>query len=178
MKQFAWTAAFTIFVCACQSSTESKEEQQQTPDSMTMIPTDTMIQITDTAVTPTLVESWRSYEGFDGKYAADIGLLQQSPLKNRLKKLLGKEESDFIQRYKVTPPIEVESGILFNEGCKPHNCTVEEAALAVDMKQDLLYVGIARNKVVTLFGERGDTAYPQKLRDWKKKFEEAEVAAQ
>ncbi|GEP96732.1 hypothetical protein [Chitinophaga cymbidii] len=177
MKHIAWTAAFAIFVYACQS-TSSTQDQQQTPDSMTMIPTDTMIQITDTALTPTLVESWTAYEGFDGKYAADVKLLQQKPLKDRMKQLLGKEENDFIQRYKVTPPIEVESGVLFNEGCKPHNCTVEEAALAVDMKQDLLYVGIARNKVVTLFGERGDTAYPQKLRDWKKKFEEPVGAAQ
>lgn len=175
MKRIIAAAAFLIFVYACQSSV-NKNVVQQTPDSMTMIPTDTMIQITDTAVIPSLVESWRTYEGFSGKYAADIALLQQNPLKNRLKKLLGKEENDFRQRYKVTPPIEVESGILFNEGCKPHNCTVEEAALAVNMNADLLYVGIARNKIVTLFAEKGDTAYPQKLLDWKNKFEAAEEA--
>lgn len=175
MKRIIAAAAFLIFVYACQSSVKTNVAEQ-TPDSMTMIPTDTMIQITDTAVIPALVESWRTYEGFNGKYAADIGLLQQKPLKDRMKKLLGKEENDFVQRYKVTPPIEVESGILFNEGCKPHNCTVEEAALAVDMNADLLYVGIARNKTVTLFAEKGDTAYPRKLLDWKNKFEAAEGA--
>lgn len=164
-------AALAVFIYACQS-TGGHTEEQQPPDSLTMIPTDTMIQVTDTVLTPSLVESWRSYESFNGKYAADTRLLQQKPLKDRLKKLLGKEENDFLQRYKVTPPIEVEAGILFNEGCKPHNCTVEEAALAVNMNDDILYVGIARNRTVKLFGEKGDTAWPQKLVDWKKKFDE------
>ena len=160
-----------LVITACGSPSESSKARKA-PDSVTMIPTDTMIQTTDTSIIPSLVESWKSYEAFNGKYALEVKLLQQHPLKSRLKAILGEEEKDFMLRYKVTPPIEVESGILFNEGCKPHDCTVEEAAIAIDMRKDVIYVGIARNKAVKLFGERGDSAYPEKLLQWMMKFEE------
>lgn len=164
-------AILCILLAACSSPSESSRNKKA-PDSVTMIPTDTMIQTTDTSIIPSLVESWKTYEAFNGKYALDVKLLQQHPLKNRLKAILGEEEKEFMLRYKVTPPIEVESGILFNEGCKPHDCTVEEAAIAIDMRKDVIYVGIARNKAVKLFGERGDSAYPEKLLQWMMKFEE------
>lgn len=170
MKKFLCVAGISIFVYACQSDAP-KQEETQAPDSISMVPTDTMIQVTDTAIMPVLVESWKTFEGYDSKYAADVKLLDQKPLKERLQKLLGKEVKDFTERYKVTPPIVVDGGVLFNEGCRPHDCTIEEAALAIDMKQDLIYIGIARKKVITLYGERGDTAWPQALREWKKKFE-------
>lgn len=141
------------------------------PDSVVMTPTDTMITITDTAVVPALVESWKAFEQYNGKYAADVKLLQKQPLKERLKAMLGEEEKDFASRYGTTPPIEIDNGILFNEGCKPHNCSVEEAAIAIDMKKDVIYIGIARNRVVKLYGENGDSAYPDKLLQWMMKFE-------
>ncbi len=170
-RNLVWVAmSTTLLLYACQHQAAS-HAQQKPPDSMTMIPTDTMIHVTDTTVVPTLVESWTSYESYNGKYAADIRLLQLRPLRIRLRELLKEEEEDFVQRYKVTPPIEIESGILFNEGCKPHSCTVDEAALAIDMKRDVIYVGIARDRNVKLYGERGDSAYPGKLLKWMEKFE-------
>lgn len=165
------TAAVCCLALACNSPSGSGKKQVR-PDSVVMIPTDTMIHITDTTVTPSLIESWKTFEKYNGKYAADIKLLEQKPLKTRLKEILGKEEADFIARYKVTPPLEVDGGLLFNEGCKPHNCGVEEAAIAIDMKKDVIYIGIARNKAVKLYGEKGDAAYPEKLMQWMMKFEE------
>ncbi len=165
--------AILLVITSCGNPAESNKEKKA-PDSVVMIPTDTMIQTTDTSIIPSLVESWKSYEAFSGKYALDVKLLQQHPLKSRLKAILGEDEKEFMLRYKVTPPIEVESGILFNEGCKPHDCTVEEAAIAIDMRKDVIYVGIARNKAVKLFGERGDSAYPEKLLKWMMKFEDGQ----
>lgn len=158
---------------ACQSRQQPETESSQ-PDSVVMTPSDTMITITDTAVVPALVESWKTFEQYNGKYAADVKLLQKQPLNERLKAMLGAEEKDFASRYGTTPPIEVDNGILFNEGCKPHNCSVEEAAIAIDMKKDVIYIGIARNKVVKLYGENGDSAYPDKLLQWMMKFESAQ----
>ncbi|MRG45682.1 hypothetical protein GFS24_11175 [Chitinophaga sp. SYP-B3965] len=172
MYKFSILCVVILAMIACGSPTE-KSVIKKTPDSVTMIPTDTMIQTTDTSIIPSLVESWKSYEAYNGKYAADVKLLQLHPLKGRIKAILGADEADFMLRYKVTPPIEVESGILFNEGCKPHDCTVEEAAIAIDMRKDVIYVGIARNKAVKLYGERGDSAYPEKLLQWMMKFEES-----
>jgi len=167
--KYGFLLAATLIV-ACQSQ-QPEESGSHTPDSVVMTPTDTMITLTDTAVIPALVESWKSFEQYNGKYAADIKLLMKQPLKERLKAMLGAEEKDFVARYGTTPPIEVENGVLFNEGCKPHNCSIEEAAIAIDMKKDVIYVGIARNKVVKLYGERGDSAYPEKLLQWMMKFE-------
>lgn len=155
---------------ACQPR-QQPENETHVPDSVVMTPTDTMITITDTAVVPAMVESWKSFEQWNGKYASDVKLLGKQPLKDRLKAMLGAEEKDFVSRYGTTPPIEIDNGVLFNEGCKPHNCSVEEAAIAIDMKKDVIYVGIARNKVVKLYGEKGDSAYPDKLLQWMMKFE-------
>ena len=105
---------------ACQPR-QKPETGSSPPDSVVMTPTDTMITITDTAVVPALVESWKTFEQYNGKYASDVKLLQKQPLKERLKAILGAEEKDFTNRYGTTPPIEVDNGILFNEGCKPHN---------------------------------------------------------
>jgi hypothetical protein len=166
--------AVTAICClalACNNPAETGKKQAK-PDSVVMIPTDTMIHITDTTVIPSLIESWKTFEKYNGKYAADVKLLDQKPLRQRLREMLEKEEADFEERFKVSPPVEIESGILFNEGCKPHNCGVEEAAIAIDMKKDVIYIGIARKKAVKLYGEKGDTAYPEKLLRWMMKFEE------
>lgn len=163
--------ALAYALSACHTA-PSSQEKQKTPDSMVMIPTDTMIRATDTAVQPVLVESWKAFEANGGKYASDIGLLELDPLARRLKALLGKHQKDFMQRFSVAPPIEIETGILFNEGCKPHNCMLDEAAIAIDMQKDQIYAGIAKDRKVMLFSEKGDTAYPEKLLSWKKKFEE------
>ncbi|MGX5819853.1 hypothetical protein ACWKWU_16780 [Chitinophaga lutea] len=171
-------AAALLAAMACHSPSGEKKGKAA-GDSLIMIPTDTMVQLTDTmihltdtTITPALVESWKSFEQFNGKYAADVRLLQHRTLRQRFKQLLGADEAAFMQRFMVTPPIEVESGVLFNEGCKPHNCTLEEAAIAIDMKRDIIYAGIARNKIVQLYGERGDTSYPYKLVTWMEKFED------
>jgi hypothetical protein len=172
------TSSITTFACiiclaatACNAPAGHKQEKRS-PDSVTMIPADTMVHTTDTTITPALVESWKSFEQFNGKYALDVHLLSKSPLAGRLRQLLGAELAEFSKRYKVMPPIEVENGILFNEGCKPHDCSVEEAAIAIDMKRDVIYIGIARNKSVKLYGEKEDSAYPEKLLKWMMKFEE------
>ncbi|WP_109698746.1 hypothetical protein [Chitinophaga deserti] len=170
--KYAILAVLALAV-ACQPKAAGTTEKT-VPDSLVMTPTDTMITITDTAVTPALVESWKTFEQYNGKYASDVKLLQQQPLKDRLKAMLGTEEKDFTTRYGTMPPIEVDNGILFNEGCKPHNCSIEEAAIAIDMNKDVIYIGIARNKVVKLYGEKGDSAYPEKLLQWMMKFETPE----
>lgn len=166
-----YIACICLALAACNTPAGNKQEKRL-PDSLTMIPADTMIHTTDTTITPALVESWKSYEQYNGKYAQDVNLVGQNPLRQRLKQLLGADEAEFLKRYKVMPPIEVENGILFNEGCKPHDCTVEEAAIAIDMKRDVIYIGIARNRAVKLYGEKEDTSYPEKLLKWMMKFEE------
>jgi hypothetical protein len=97
-------------------------------------------------------------------------MLLKEPLKSRIKALLDAENAAFTERFDVTPPIELENDVLYNQGCRRHYCGADEAALAIDMRRDVIYVGIAVNGVVKLFGERSDSAFPEKLRRWKMKF--------
>lgn len=131
--------------------------------------TDTMIAVNDT-IEPLQVASWQIFEQYDGKYALETGMLRKEPLKTRINQLLGKEEPVFTERFDVTPPVEVEGTILYNQGCRRHYCGTDEAALAVDMNRDIIYIGIAVNGVVTLYAEKNDSAYPDKLLKWKRKF--------
>ncbi|SEV91521.1 hypothetical protein SAMN05428988_0406 [Chitinophaga sp. YR573] len=131
--------------------------------------TDTMIAVNDT-IEPLQVASWQIFEQYDGKYALETGMLRKEPLKTRISRLLGKDEPVFTERFDVTPPVEVEGTILYNQGCRRHYCGTDEAALAVDMNRDIIYIGIAVNGVVTLYAEKNDNVYPDKLLRWKLKF--------
>ena len=131
--------------------------------------TDTMMTISDT-IEPQQVASWRSFEQFDGKYALETGMLEAEPLKARISHLLRQENEAFIKRFDITPPVEVDSDILYNQGCRRHYCGVDEAAIAVDMRRDIVYVGIAVNGRVKLYSEKNDHSYPEKLLRWKLKF--------
>lgn len=143
---------------------DSKEKGNAPPPA-----TDTMITIADT-VEPTQVASWKSFEQFEGKYIVETGMLQQEPLRSRIKALLDAENPAFTERFDVTPPVELENDLLYNQGCRRHFCGADEAALAIDMRRDIIYIGIAVNGVVKLYSEKGDSAFPEKLKRWKMKF--------
>lgn len=157
---------------SCKNSNTKGKPAKRRPDSVVMVNTDTMIQATDTSIIAVAMPSWTVFERFNGKYAHDVKLFDQEPLKARLKALLGDQFKPFLERHKTTPPIAVENAQLYSEGCRPHDCSEEESALVIDMKKDVLYAGIAIRKQVHLFSEKGDTAYPVSLVKWKAKFNE------
>jgi hypothetical protein len=158
-------AAFSMLGCKEPAVNKDTREKGGAPPP----PTDTMMTIADT-IEPTQVASWQSFEQFEGKYIVETGMLLKEPLKSRIKALLDAENAAFTERFDVTPPIELENDVLYNQGCRRHYCGADEAALAIDMRRDVIYVGIAVNGVVKLFGERSDSAFPEKLRRWKMKF--------
>jgi hypothetical protein len=160
--------AACVLMCACKEPVVKKQEPQRKETAVIPSP-DTMIPDTDTIITKEIT-SWSRFEDYTGRYAGEVDLLKKEPLKQRFKKLLGRDTAAFIQRYQVAPPIEVDDGILYNDGCEPHNCSSDEAALAIDMKRDLIFAGIAVNGRVRLYAERMDTSYPQRLLEWRQKF--------
>jgi hypothetical protein len=161
-----YVMAACIFGCKQPAVTDKIDEKKrgtQQPE------TDTMIAVSDT-VEPIQIASWQIFEQFDGKYALETAMLEKEPLKTRISQLLGKEEATFTERFDVTPPVEVEGPILYNQGCRRHYCGTDEAAIAVDMNRDIVYVGIAVNGKAKLYGEKHDSAFPDKLVRWKMKF--------
>ncbi|MBV8252560.1 MAG: hypothetical protein JO154_08120 [Chitinophaga sp.] len=126
---------------------------------------DTMQTIKDT-IHAEVVNSWHSFYILNGKYPEDIELLDMEPLRTRLTKLLGvKMQEDFLERFDVTPPLEVEDHILFDEGYEVGHKD-ETAAIAVDMSDDIIYVGMYIGHHLRIFSEKGDTHYPQKFQAW------------
>jgi len=117
------------------------------------------------------ITSWSRFEDYIGRYAGEVDLLDKEPLKERFHHLLNKDSLLFFQRFQVAPPIEIEGSIFYNEGCQPHNCGMDEAALVIDMSRDIIYAGIAVKGRVKIYAEKKDTAYPQRLREWKQKFQ-------
>jgi hypothetical protein len=160
-----YVVAACILGCKEPSVSNNSEEKGGIPPPVT----DTMIAVADT-IEPTQVASWQSFEQFEGRYVAETGMLQKEPLKARIKALLAGNNAVFAERFDVAPPVELENDLLYNQGCRKHYCGVDEAALAIDMRRDVIYVGIAVNGVVKLFSEKNDTDFPEKLMRWKLKF--------
>lgn len=160
--------ALWVLMCACKQPVARKKEQQPRETSAVPSP-DTMIPGNDTIVAHEIT-SWSRFEDFTGRYAGEVDLLEKEPLRQRFRQLLGKDTGIFLRRYQVAPPIEVDDGILYNDGCQPHNCSSDEASLAIDMKRDLVFAGVAVNGRVKLYAEKKDTSYPQRILEWKQKF--------
>lgn len=163
------TALLVIHFCTWACKPAPQRQEAQRPDTLKLPAADTMIAAEDTIMARE-VTSWKRFEDYAGRYAGEVDLLEQEPLKSRFKELLHRDTLAFIQRYQVAPPIALEDGVLYNDGCKPHECSSNEAALAIDMNRDVLYVGIAINGKARLYREKQDSAYPQRLLDWKRKF--------
>lgn len=131
--------------------------------------TDTMVPDTGT-VKPALVASWNAYLECNGKYPDEIGLLENEPLRSRFRSMLGKDHRLFLERFVVTPPVEISQTSLYVEGCKPFACGMDEAVIVVDLSKDAIYAGVVRNKMVKLYSEKNNSGYPDRLLEWADRF--------
>ncbi|MBS0027484.1 hypothetical protein ACTJJ0_19740 [Chitinophaga sp. 22321] len=161
--------SFTFCVIACNGPTQ-QVRAVVLADQTSLPATDTMIAGGDTIQTD-LVASWNSFLSYEGKYAVESGLFEKEPLKSRFVALVSKARKTFFERLKVSPPIEVENKILFNEGYTPGKSGYDEAAIAIDLDRDIIYIGFTVNRSLMLFSEKGDTDYPEKFLQWMQKFD-------
>jgi len=76
-----------------------------------------------------------------GQYPS--ALLKGEPgLKGRLRELLGTNYTSFTSRLQTEMPIERDGDVIVARGCMAHQCTIEEAILAVDLGNGKPYVAI------------------------------------
>ncbi len=85
--------------------------------------------------------------GLNAKYPSNIKLFEaDNVLSLRVKKLLGDAEyADFQQRMVVQMPITVADKTVFMSACMPHSCTFEEAAIAIDIATDKIWVCLLKD---------------------------------
>ncbi len=80
-------------------------------------------------------------EKYAGKYPSE--LFKKVPaIKTRLRQLLGTNYAAFMERMQTQTPIENDGDTLVMRGCAAHECTVEEALLAIDLNDGKLYVAL------------------------------------
>jgi hypothetical protein len=80
-------------------------------------------------------------EKYTGKYPSE--LFKKVPaIKTRLRQLLGTNYAAFMERMQTQTPIEKDGETLVMRGCAAHDCTVEEALLAIDLNDGKLYVAL------------------------------------
>jgi hypothetical protein len=76
-----------------------------------------------------------------GQYPSAL-LKGESGLKTRLRELLGANYASFTSRLQTEMPIERDGDVMIARGCMAHQCTIEEAILAVDLSSGKPYVAI------------------------------------
>lgn len=75
-----------------------------------------------------------------GKYPAEIKLLKLPELRDRLRKLLGKDHGDLEAHWNVESPIEIKNGIFKASACEAHNCGSNTYFIFVDIKNNNINV--------------------------------------
>lgn len=99
-------------------------------------------------------------EKASGKYPADIRLLKIPELRERLRKLLGKDFGDLDAHWNVESPIEIKDGIFKAAACEAHNCGANTYFIFVDMKKDNINVYHIEDDVTKDYFEKGKIELP------------------
>src|SRR5713101_6623808 len=91
---------------------------------------------------------------YTGKYPSEL-FRREPGLKTRLRTLLGTNYRSFFDRLQTEMLIENDGGVLIVRGCMAHQCTIEEAILAIDLGNDTLHCAIKFNSRFRTWSERG-----------------------
>ncbi len=91
---------------------------------------------------------------YAGKYPSEL-FRREPGLKTRLRALVGTNYRSFFDRLQTEMPIENDGGVLIVRGCMAHQCTIEEAILAIDLGNDTLHCAIKFNSRFRTWSERG-----------------------
>lgn len=101
----------------------------------------------------------------NGKDSHD--LLNEPIIKSRLRNLLGtKNYANFLESWETSNPVVKKGNFLFSSGCLIHACGHVESAIAVDLFNKTIHVGIFREQEKTrFFNERGRKT-PSVIKNW------------
>lgn len=96
-----------------------------------------------------------------------LKLLSNAAIKSRLKKLLDKKNyADFRESWETVNPIVKKGNFLFSSGCLIHACGHVESAIAIDLVNQTVHVGIYRDEdKPKFFNERGRKT-PNSIKNW------------
>lgn len=97
-------------------------------------------------------------KAFEAKYPKESGFFSDTLLTQRLQKLMGKTDYDFmLAAWAVESPIIVDGEIVSARGCEAHNCGATNFIVITDLEANVLYAGVRKNNEVKTFSENGNT---------------------
>jgi hypothetical protein len=101
------------------------------------------------------------------KYVGESsGALMNVPaVKSRLKTLLGKRYTDFVESTSVQAETKMVGDFLLASGCMAHACTIMEAAFAIDMKNKRIHAVLYEKDKPPLYFNEDRAPTPQVLID-------------
>ena len=165
-----------VFVIVCFACNQSSHAPISTSDSVAAKKDNTEIKLQDTArqkeilKTDTIKNETVSGEllflkKFEGKYPYEVKMLDHPVLKKRLQKLLG-SEYDFLKSiWQVEAPIEINNGMFYAWAMEAHSGGDPGAVIMADINQNVLYVGIRKDKEEKFYSENGGKV-PGKMQQW------------
>ena len=100
-----------------------------------------------------------------GKYPSDIKLVENTEIKSRLQKLLGKDWPDMKAKFNVEIPNEIEDNIFKGEACEAHNCGANRFIIFVDLGDGNINVFHIEDDRTKTYFESGEIKLPNKFAD-------------
>lgn len=96
-----------------------------------------------------------------------LDLLNNPTIKSRLRNLLGKKNyADFLESWETVNPIVKKGNFLFSSGCLIHACGHIESAMAIDLTNKTIHVGIFREQKKTRFFNERRRKTPLVIKNW------------
>lgn len=105
---------------------------------------------------------------YEGKYAAQEGVLKHELLAERLKALDRFNYDLLIQNYNTETPIVIVDDIVHMSGCKQHACPSSAYDFFIDLNNDNINIYHFRNNMLRMYQEKGMIDLPE---DFSKEME-------
>ena len=102
---------------------------------------------------------------FNGKYPYEVKLLENSIIKKRLKNLIGDRFLFLKKTWAVETPMEIINNIFVASACEAHNCNMTNFIIAVNMTENIMYVGIREEGKIKTYTEDG-SKFPEQIQEW------------
>ncbi len=93
-------------------------------------------------------------------------LFKNKTVKSRMKKLLGKNYSNFFDSFETQAPFKKKANFLFSSGCLIHACGHLESAIAIDLANNTIHLGIFRQDEAAKTFNENKRKTPKILTAW------------
>jgi hypothetical protein len=111
-----------------------------------------------------------SFSKSEGQYPFE--LFKNKTVKSRMRKLLGKNYSDFFDSFETQEPFAKKGNFLFSSGCLIHACGHLESAIAIDLAANTIHIGIFREDEAAKTFNENKRKTPKILTAWLKNLKD------